>query len=69
MLVKCGPECHVNPALIASIHWDRGHTYTNLVVTLADAREIRIPHNPHHLGGNDCYAIERELIAASANPA
>lgn len=68
-LVKCGPDVHINPALIASIHWDRGHSYTKLIVTLADGREIRIDHQPHHLGGTDCYAIERDLTAASAEKA
>ncbi len=67
MLVKCGRDLMVNPGHISSIEWDRS-TYSRpsaLIVSMLDGRQIRIPHEPHMMDGNDCYKIEAKLFEAS----
>lgn len=73
MLVKCGRELWVNPGHVSTIEWDRGHSFTALIVTMLDGRALRVLHQPSHMDGTDCYVVERELtqaaIAAPREPA
>ena len=66
--VKCGPDLTVNRDEVAAVSWDRGqYAYgprdSKLIITLANGIQHSVVHNPHHLGGVDCYKIEREIVA------
>lgn len=64
-LVKCGADVSINPDHVVSIVWDRGHSYTAMVVATVDGNAIRLKHQPSAYGGTDCYAIEAALIEAA----
>ncbi len=65
MLVSAGRNHSINASCVAYMRWDRpeGRNST-LIVTMVDGTEIRLEHRPYYLDGNDCYKIEREIIAA-----
>jgi hypothetical protein len=64
-LVQCGSDTIINARDVSSIEWDRGHSYTAMVVTMLNGRTIRFKHQPNALGGLDCHRIEAELLLAS----
>lgn len=59
-LVKLTDDLHINPEHVVSVNWERGHTYTMLVITTVLGTAHRIKHD----GYTDCYEIERRLLAA-----
>lgn len=70
MLIALDADRKVNPALVASIVWDRRH-YANagpdsiLVVTMVNGEVHRVKHEPQYLGGADAYAVEAKIVAAA----
>jgi hypothetical protein len=63
-LVKCGRDTIINARDVSSIEWDRGHSYTTMVVTMLNGREIRLKHQPQFMDGTDCYLVEAKLLEA-----
>lgn len=68
-LVKCGPDTVINAAQIRTIEWDRGHTYTAMIVTMSDGHAVRLRHEPNSMAGTDCFLIEAKLLDASRHAA
>lgn len=64
-LLRCSDDVVINPDHVSSIEWDRGHSYTAMVVTMQDGRSIRLRHEPHLMNGTDCYLIEAKLVDAT----
>ncbi len=62
-MVQCGADVIVNSAHISTIEWERGHSFTMLIITMQDGRAIRLKHQPPY--GLDCYAIEAALLEAA----
>jgi|EndMetStandDraft_9_1072997.scaffolds.fasta_scaffold00102_17 hypothetical protein len=62
-MIKVGDDLIVKPVHVASISWDRGHSYTAMIITLADGAKHRVRHDPYSLGGNDCYKAEALIVA------
>lgn len=63
-LVRLTDDLIVNTAHVASVAWDRGHSYSALIVSLADGSRHSIRHEPGRGQYGDCYAIERKLLDA-----
>ncbi|AGH48755.1 hypothetical protein G432_05140 [Sphingomonas sp. MM-1] len=63
-MVSVTNDLTVNTAYVASVSWDRGDTYTTLVITMADGTAHRVKHQggPY---GVDAYDAERRLLAAA----
>lgn len=59
-LVRLTADLIVNPAHIAAVSWDRGYSYSALIITLVDGTR----HSIRHEGYTDCYAIEKKLLDA-----
>lgn len=66
-MVKVSDDLIVNPAHVASISWDRGHSYTAMIIGMADGTKHRIRHDPYSLGGTDCYKAEARIVAEYEN--
>lgn len=62
-LVRLTNDLIVNPAHVASVSWDWGHSYSALIIMMADGTRHSIRHD-HSYGSVDCYAIERKLLDA-----
>jgi|GEM_PF-2843763 hypothetical protein len=62
-MIKASDDLIVNPVHVASISWDRGHTYTAMIITMADGTKHRVRHDPCSLGGTDCYNAEALILA------
>lgn len=62
-LLRLTPDLVVNPAFVASVHWDRRHS-TFLVITMQDGTEHSIKHTGGYYDTVDCYEVERKLLAA-----
>lgn len=63
-MIKVSDDLVVNPVQVASMSWDRGHTYTALVIHMADGKSHRVKHQPNAFGGTDCYLIEARIMDA-----
>jgi hypothetical protein len=64
-LIRLTPEIIVNREFVSSVTWDRGYSYTSLIVTMSDGARHYIKHDCRAGGGgNDCYKIERDLLNA-----
>ena len=61
-LIRLTNELIVNPAHVASVFWDRGHSYSALIIMMVDGTRHSVRHDP--CSGCDCYAIERKLLDA-----
>lgn len=64
MILKLTRDLAINPAMVASIGWNRGHSYSDLVITMADGTRHVIRDGAGY--SPDCYDIERRIIAAAA---
>ncbi len=68
-MIKIG-ECWLDPKRISSMEWERTGLYVNgpgesrLVITMENATRHIVHHQPHMLGGIDCYKLEKEILEA-----
>lgn len=62
-MIKVSDDLIVNPAHVASISWDRGYSYSAMIITMADGTKHRIRHDPYSLRGTDCYKAEAQIVA------
>lgn len=62
-LVRLTADLAVNPDHVASVSWDRGHTYSALIITMADGTAHSVRHHPGPYG-LDAYEVERKLLEA-----
>lgn len=62
-MIKVSDDLIVNPVHVASISWDRGHSYSAMIITMADGTKHRVRHDPFSLGGTDCYKSEAQIVA------
>ena len=67
-MIKVNDDLIVNPMHVASITWDRGHSYTAMTIHMVDGTKHSVRHNPSPYGGTDCYKAEA-LIAAGFDKA
>lgn len=65
-LVKCASDVVINADDVSTIVWDRGHSYTAMIVTMTNGNQVRLLHQPHAMDGTDCYLIEAKLPDAAA---
>lgn len=63
-MIKVNDDLIVNPMHVASISWDRGHSYTAMTISMADGTKHRVNHNPSPYGGTDCYKAEAAIVAS-----
>lgn len=64
-LLSLTPDLAVNPALVASVSWDRSdYRPSALVITMQDGATHRVDHLPNNYGA-DGYEVERKLVAAA----
>ncbi|WP_416463206.1 hypothetical protein [Sphingomonas sp. VDB2] len=63
-MIKVSDDLIVNPMHVASISWDRGHSYTAMLIHMADGTKHRLRHSPSPYGGTDCYKAEAAIVAA-----
>lgn len=66
-MIKVNDDLIVNPMHVASISWDRGHTYTAMIITMGDGAQHRVRHDPYSLGGTDCCKAEAQIVAGYEN--
>lgn len=62
-MIKVSDDLIVNPIHVASISWDRGHSYTAMLVHMVDGATHKVRHNPSPYGGTDCYKAEAAIVA------
>ena len=62
-MIRVSDDLIVNPVHVASISWDRDHSYSAMIITMADGTKHRVRHDPYSLGCTDCYKAEAQIVA------